>query len=310
MNGTEKARKLQDNINRVLIGKKEVVRDVVTCFLADGHILLEDVPGVGKTTLATALSASMDCSFGRIQFTPDTLPTDVTGTAVYQMQLQEFVYQPGVVMNHIILADEINRTSPKTQSGLLEAMEEKQVTVDGKIYPLPEPFLVIATQNPIEYLGTYPLPEAQLDRFMMKLSIGYPSPAEEIRMGQRFVAGEAQKKLHPVLTTDDILSMREELKSVAVSDKVLSYTEDIISATRNDEGFSLGASPRAMLHLLSAARAAAYLDDRDYVVPDDIKSAAEKVLPHRLVLSSEARIRKESPKALLHALIGRIRVPV
>ena len=306
----ERALQLQRNINRVLIGKEETVRDVVACFLADGHILLEDVPGVGKTTLALALSRSLNCSFGRIQFTPDTLPSDVTGGSVYRMQTGEFVYQPGPVMNHIILADEINRTSPKTQSGLLEAMEERQVSVDGAIYPLPEPFLVIATQNPIEYVGTYPLPEAQLDRFMMKLSIGYPAEEEELRMAQRFLSGEAANKIEAVLEPEDILEMRREAAGIAVSDKVLSYAETIISATRKEEGLSLGASPRAFLHLLAAARAQAYLDGRDYVRPDDIKELAVKVLSHRLVLSPEARIRRDSAREILKRLIQRIRVPV
>ncbi|MBR6321626.1 MAG: MoxR family ATPase [Lachnospiraceae bacterium] len=310
MDNREKAVRLQENINKVLIGKEEVVRDVVVCFLAGGHILLEDVPGVGKTTLALALARSMSCSFGRIQFTPDTLPSDVTGTAVYQMQLQQFVYQPGVVMNNIILADEINRTSPKTQAGLLEAMEEKQVSVDGKVYPLPEPFLVIATQNPIEYIGTYPLPEAQLDRFMMKLTIGYPDTEQELKMASRFLSGEADREIEAVIGPEDLLAMREELTGVTIQDKVLSYAETIITSTRSDEGFSLGASPRAFLHLLAAARANAYLDGRDYVRPDDVRDEAAKVLAHRMVLSPEARIRRDEPAALLRAMIGRIRVPV
>ena len=307
---TEKALRLQKNINQVLIGKEETVRDVVACFLADGHILLEDVPGVGKTTLALALSRSLNCSFGRIQFTPDTLPTDVTGGSVYRMQTGEFVYQPGPVMNHVILADEINRTSPKTQAGLLEAMEERQVSVDGEVYPLPEPFLVIATQNPIDYVGTYPLPEAQLDRFMMKLSIGYPAEEEELRMAARFLSGQASKKIEAVLEPEDILSMRKEVSQITVSEKVLSYAETIIGATRAEEGLALGASPRAFLHLLAASRAIAYLDGRDYVRPDDIKELSLKVLSHRMVLSSEARIRRDTATDILKRLIGRIRVPV
>ena len=306
----ELAEKLLKQINSVLIGKEETTRDVAACFFAGGHVLLEDVPGVGKTTLATALAKSLDCSFGRIQFTPDTLPSDVIGVSIYQMQKQEFVYQPGVVMNHVILADEINRTSPKTQSGLLEAMEEKQVTVDGKIYPLPEPFLVIATENPIEYVGTYPLPEAQLDRFMMKLSIGYPSKEDELRMATRFLTGEAASEIRPVMTTEDVLRIREDASKVTVSEKVLSYAEEIIHATRTTESLALGASPRAFLQLVAAARAEAWLDGRDYVNPDDIKSLAMKVLPHRLVLSSEARIRRDQASDILRTLIGRIRVPV
>ena len=301
---------LQDNINRVLVGKEETVRDVVTCFLAGGHILLEDVPGVGKTTLALALAKSLDLSFGRIQFTPDTLPSDVTGTSVYQMQTQAFVYQPGVIMNNIILADEINRTSPKTQSGLLQAMEEEKVTVDGKTYALPQPFLVIATQNPIEYVGTYPLPEAQMDRFMMKLTIGYPGEEDELKMAERYLSGQALEEISSVLTAQDVQAMRAEVRAVAVSDKVLSYAETIVKATRTEEGLTLGASPRALLQLLFAARSRAYIDGRDYVRPDDIRELAVKVLSHRVVLSQEARLRRESGADILRHMIGRIRVPV
>ena len=220
---TEKALRLQKNINQVLIGKEETVRDVVACFLADGHILLEDVPGVGKTTLALALSRSLNCSFGRIQFTPDTLPTDVTGGSVYRMQTGEFVYQPGPVMNHVILADEINRTSPKTQAGLLEAMEERQVSVDGEVYPLPEPFLVIATQNPIEYVGTYPLPEAQLDRFMMKLSIGYPAEEEELTL--LFDDSSSKPVVFTFTLEDETLILRRE-EAAGTSEYILEKTAD------------------------------------------------------------------------------------
>ena len=209
-----KALALKDGVNRFFVGKEEVTEDVIICLLSGGHVLLEDVPGVGKTTLALSLARSMKCSFGRLQFTPDTLPSDVSGMSVYRMNTGEFVYQPGVVMNNVVLADEINRTSPKTQAGLLEAMEELKVTVDNVVHPLPEPFLVIATQNPVEFLGTYPLPEAQLDRFMMRLSIGYPGREEELSMAEKALSGELYREAEAVADAADVLAMREEAASV------------------------------------------------------------------------------------------------
>ncbi len=304
------AEQLKENINQVFVGKEETVENLLICFLSGGHVLLEDVPGVGKTTLALALAKSIACSFGRIQFTPDTLPGDVTGVSAYNMKTGEFVYQPGAVMNQVILADEINRTSPKTQSSLLEAMAEGQVTVDGRIYSLPQPFLVIATQNPVEFLGTYPLPEAQLDRFMMRLSIGYPDREQEVRMATLFLQGKTLEKVKAVCRGEDILTMRREISEVVVKEAVLGYIEDIVRATRQEERFVLGASPRAMLALLRASQARAFLQRRGFVKPDDVKDVAMQVLGHRLILSSEARMRKENREKILKSLILQVRIPI
>jgi len=310
MNHWEKAKNLQDQINQVFIGKEEVVEHIIICLLAGGHILLEDVPGVGKTTLALTLAKAMECSFGRIQFTPDTLPGDVAGMSVFNMKTGEFTYQPGVMMNHIILADEINRTSPKTQAGLLEAMEEGQVTVDGVVHRLPDPFLVIATQNPVEFLGTYPLPEAQLDRFMMRLSIGYPEREREIEMVSLFLKGQTPDQVEVVCKADDILTMRREVQAVTVKEPLLNYMEDIVKATRQEPSLVLGASPRALLSLVRASQARAFLHGRDFVKPDDVKAVALQVLAHRLVLSSQARIQNVAAGDMLKSLILKVKVPV
>ncbi len=310
MDNYQSAKRLMENINQVFVGKETVVENLLTAFLAGGHVLLEDVPGVGKTTLALALAKSMACRFGRIQFTPDTLPGDVTGLSVYNMKTGEFVYQPGAVMNQVLLADEINRTSPKTQASLLEAMAEGQVTVDGVIHSLPSPFFVMATQNPVEFLGTYPLPEAQMDRFMMRLSIGYPDREQEIRMASRFLQGQTLTRMEAVCETRDIAAMREEVSKISVGNSLLGYIEDLIEATRAEQLFVLGASPRAMLALVCASQAKAFLQGRDYVKPDDVKAVAMQVLGHRLVLSSEARIRREDKDKILKSLVLKIKIPV
>lgn len=310
MNGGEMIKALRENINAVFVGKEHIVDDVLICLLAGGHVLLEDVPGVGKTTLALSLAKSMDAKFGRIQFTPDTLPSDVVGVSVYQAKTEEFVFRPGVVMNHVLLADEINRTSPKTQSALLEAMAEGQVTVDGEEYLLLQPFLVIATQNPKEFVGTYPLPEAQLDRFMMCLSIGYPERQQEMKMAELFLQGKTPDKIQPVCSAEDILKLREEVKKVTVKENVLGYMEDIVTMTRQDDRIMLGASPRALLALVSASRACAYLQGRDYVKPDDVKAVAVQVLSHRMVLSPEARLHMAKEKQILDQIIVKVKVPM
>ena len=310
MSEFELAKKLEESINRVFIGKEDVVEDLLTCLLAGGHVLLEDVPGVGKTTLAATLARSMECSFGRIQFTPDTMPGDVSGVSVYNMKTNDFEYRPGAVMAQVLLADEINRTSPKTQASLLEAMAEGQVTVDGTVYSLPRPFLVIATQNPVEFIGTYPLPEAQLDRFMMRLSIGYPDREQEMRMAAQFLEGQTPDRVEQVCGAEDVLRMQSKVREVAVKESVVGYIEDLIALTRSEPRFVLGASPRAMLALLRASQGKAFLQGRDFVKPDDVKAVAAQVLQHRLALSSEARIQKVDAQSVLKSLILKVKVPV
>lgn len=298
------------NIEKVIIGKTEVIELAVITLLSEGHLLIEDVPGVGKTTLAKAISKSIDCGFNRIQFTPDTMPSDITGVSVYNMQTGQFEFTPGAIMNHIILADEVNRTSPKTQASLLEAMEEKQISVDGKTYPLPTPFMVIATQNPIDYLGTYNLPEAQLDRFLMKLSIGYPSMADEKRMADYYIRQSPIKSLEAVTDGKTISAMQEEVKTVKIHRDLISYIIEIVDGTRKDTNIALGASPRAILALIRASQAAAYYDLRDYCIPDDILKVIQPVIKHRLILSPEARLNKLTAEKVLDKIIAKYRVPI
>lgn len=300
---------LRDRINKVFVGKKDVVDNVLICLLAGGHVLLEDVPGVGKTTLARTLAQAVRCSFGRIQFTPDTLPSDVTGMTVYNQKTGSFEYREGTVMNQILLADEINRTSPKTQAALLEAMAESQVTVDGVRYPLPAPFLVIATQNPIEFVGTYPLPEAQLDRFMMRLSVGYPDREAELTMTRNFLQNASEESVEGVCSAEDIERMKQEVADVHVSEGILGYLQEIIALTRTDGKLALGASPRALLALTRASQAHAYLAGRGFVKPDDVRDVAVPVLHHRVVLTPEARIAKEQADDVLAVIIRQARIP-
>ncbi len=302
--------KLKNHMCEYFVGKESVVENVLICLLAGGHVLLEDVPGVGKTTLAKTLAKSVDCDFGRIQFTPDTLPGDVIGTTIYNMKTGEFAYKEGSVMHQIILADEINRTSPKTQASLLEAMEEGKVTVDGKTHELPKPFMVIATQNPVEFLGTYPLPEAQTDRFMMKLSIGYPDAEEERRLAGNFLAGKVADQIESICKTEDVLKMKEAVAVVHLSEGVIQYIQEIVDITREEKRFVLGASPRAMLALIRASQAHAYLEERDFVKPDDVKAVAINVLHHRLSLTSEAMIQGEDVDKVLKALVVKVTVPM
>lgn len=303
--------KIAQNINKALIGKEDVVELAVITLLSQGHLLLEDVPGVGKTTLANALAKSIGCGFSRIQFTPDTLPGDVTGLTVYNMKSGSFEFSKGAVMSNIVLADEINRTSPKTQAALLEAMQERQVTVDGKTYPLEAPFMVIATQNPVDFLGTYNLPEAQLDRFLMKLSVGYPSAVDERDMAKRFLAGgEDFTGVSAVVEQADVLHMQREVEQVAISSELIDYIIAITGATRKRPSISLGASPRATLALTRTAQAAAYMAGRDFVVPDDIQRLVPHVLSHRLVLSVDAKIQKQVPSILLSDVVRSVPVPI
>lgn len=303
-------RRLRENIRSYFFGREDVAENLLTCLFAGGHVLLEDVPGVGKTTLARTLSRLIDCSFARIQFTPDTLPTDITGLSVYNMKTGDFEYKEGSIMHQMILADEINRTSPRTQAALLEAMAEGKVSVDGRSYDLPQPFMVIATQNPVEFLGTYPLPEAQTDRFMMRLTIGYPDADDEIRMAGEYITGKNVDDIKPVCSGADISGLRELAGNIHVSDGILRYAQQIVAATRSEESFVTGASPRALLHLVEAARAKAFLSERDYVIPDDIKAVAVNVLHHRLPLSSEARIRREDTDRIITRLMLAAHVPM
>ena len=302
--------RLKNCINEYFIGKNEVVENVLICLLAGGHVLLEDVPGVGKTTLVRTLAGAIDLEFGRIQFTPDTLPSDVVGVSIYNMKTGEFEYKEGAIMHNLLLADEINRTSPKTQASLLEAMAEEQVTVDGVNYALPQPFMVLATQNPVEFIGTYSLPEAQLDRFMMKLSIGYPSEEDEIRLARNYTDGKMDETIESVCSGKDILALREQVKTVHVSDAVLTYIRRIIENTRKESRFVIGASPRAMLFLVAASRARAFLEGRDYVKPDDVKAVAVQVLHHRFTLTSKARIDQEDVDKIVRGIILKTKIPM
>ncbi len=302
--------KMKRNMEKVLVGKPDVINRVLISLLAKGHVLLEDVPGVGKTTLAVALANTVGCSFNRIQFTPDTLPSDITGTSIYNMHTGKFEFIKGAVMNNIVLADEINRTSPKTQASLLEAMEEGQVTVDGKTHEIPKPFMIIATQNPIEYMGTYRLPEAQMDRFFMRLSIGYPKEEEEKEMIHRFLSSAKWKEILPVVTEEEVLKMQEEVSQIQVHKDLIQYIVTIIKRTRESSDLVLGASPRAMLCLTRGAQAAAYMSGRDFVIPEDILLVVKPILTHRLMISSEALLNKQTVEGILTGILNKIKTPV
>ena len=302
--------KLRELINEYFIGNDEVVENILICLLAGGHVLIEDVPGVGKTTLVKTLAAAVDLDFGRIQFTPDTLPSDVTGSTVLNMKTGEFEYREGSIMHRIILADEINRTSPKTQSALLEAMAEGKVTVDDKVIKLPDPFMIIATQNPVSFVGTYPLPEAQLDRFMMKLSIGYPTPENEVILTRNFLEGKTSDKIKSVISEADVLKIKEDVRKIKIADSVLKYAGEIVSLTRKENRFVMGVSPRAMIMLVQASQAKAYLSGRDFVTPDDIKAVAVNTLHHRVALTYEAKITGESIDKIIYSNVIKAKVPM
>ncbi|MBO7354087.1 MAG: MoxR family ATPase [Lachnospiraceae bacterium] len=301
--------KIRENIHTAFVGSDTIVDRLICCLLAEGHILLEDVPGVGKTTLALSLAHSINCSFGRVSFSPDTLPSDITGVSVYNAASKSFEFKPGPILNNIFLADEINRTPPKTQSALLEVMQEKKVTADGISYPIDGIFMVIATQNPVEFAGTYPLPEAQLDRFMMKLSLGYPSKEDELKLANVFLTGHNAGQVDSVCTMDDIIRLQSMVREIKVADNVLGYIHNIVDATRKEKRFVIGASPRAMLCLVRASQANAFMSGRDFVRPDDVKQMYVPVLLHRLILSVEAKMSQEDPESVLRGIVSKVEVP-
>ncbi len=306
---TAVARRIADNVATVIVGKNDAIEQALAAFIAEGHILVEDVPGVGKTMLARALAVSIGGSFSRIQFTPDMLPSDVTGVSVYNQADGEFSFRSGPIFAQLVLADEINRATPKTQSALLEAMEERQVTVDGESHLLTPPFLVIATQNSIEYEGTFPLPEAQLDRFLMRVNIGYPQFDEEMTIIAQQEHSHPIHDLQPIASQDDVLQLQEEARSVYVDDLVREYLVTLAEATRSHPDAALGASPRASLGLFRTGRALALIRGRDYVLPDDIKELAVGVLSHRIVLTPAARMRGVRPERLVAELLDTVPVP-
>jgi MoxR-like ATPase len=297
------------NISTVVHGKRDAVELAVTCLLAEGHLLVEDVPGVGKTSLAKALAASIDCSWKRVQFTPDLLPADLVGVSVYQRASESFVFQPGPLFANIVLADEINRASPKTQSALLESMEERQVSADGRSHRLPDPFMVIATQNPIEQEGTYRLPESQLDRFLMRLSLGYPDRSAELDILDSHGAADALTDLQPVLSVEEVLAMTRAVRSVHLAPALKGYLVDLAEASRSHPGLTLGLSPRATLQLARATRSRAAARGRDYATPDDVKAVAVPVLAHRVLMRPEAAARGLTGELAVREVIGAVSVP-
>lgn len=303
------ADRICDNVEKVIIGKRREVQMTLIALLCEGHLLIEDVPGVGKTMLARAISRSIGCDFRRIQFTPDMLPSDVTGVSVFNQKTLEFEFRPGPIMTQIVLTDEINRATPKTQSALLEAMEERQVTVDGATYPLEKPFLVLATQNPIEYEGTFPLPEAQLDRFMMRITLGYPQPEQEMRVL------DSQRSRHPindlgqVVSGEELVAAQQAVTEVYVDELIKEYIVGLANATRKHPDIYLGVSPRGSLALFKTGRARAAVENRDFVIPDDIKALAESTLAHRLIISPSARIKNVDPRAVLNEILDATPVP-
>jgi MoxR-like ATPase len=301
--------RIATNIEKVIQGKRREIELVITCLLAEGHVLIEDVPGVGKTLLAKSLARSVDCTFNRIQFTPDLLPSDVTGVSVWDRERAEFVFKPGAIFANIVVGDEINRASPKTQAALLEAMEERQVTVDGVTRPLTPPFMVVATQNPLEHEGTYPLPEAQLDRFMMRISIGYPSRDKELEMLDTHGRRSAFQDLGPVVSAEEVCRLIDQARVVQVAPAVKSYIIDLVDATRRHPDLLLGGSPRSALYLQRVARVVAAASGREYVIPDDVKGVAQAVLAHRLALRPEAQMRGATVEEVVEDVLRHSRVP-
>ena len=304
------ANKIRENVARVIVGKSDVVNLTLVALLSEGHILFEDVPGIGKTTLAKALARSLGCTFHRIQFTPDLLPSDVTGLAVYNQKTQEFEFRPGPIMSQIVLADEINRATPRTQSALLEAMQERQITVDGETRMLPRPFLVLGTQNPIELEGTFPLPEAQVDRFFIRLKLGYPTEEEESTILLRFEREDPLENLQSVVDPVSLLEMERSVRTVRVESSLRDYIIAIVRATRAHASVELGASPRGSLYLYRASQAYAALDGRDFVLPDDVKYLTPFVLTHRVIISAQTRLRGRGAEQVVKDVVDSVPVPV
>jgi MoxR-like ATPase len=307
---SELARRIRENVQTVIVGKDSAINLALVAVLCEGHVLLEDVPGIGKTTLARALAASLGCSYRRIQFTPDLLPSDVTGVNWFNQKEQEFQFRAGPVMSQVVLADEINRATPRTQSALLESMQERQVTVDGVTWPLPRPFLVLATQNPVELEGTFPLPEAQIDRFLLRIVIGYPSESEEQQMLERFRLVDPLPELQAVTSPEEILRSQAERRQVRVEASVRDYLVRVARGTREHHDIDLGASPRATLALYGAAQAWAAIQARDYVLPDDVKEMAPHVLTHRLMIAPQSQLRGRQPSELVADIVDAVPVPV
>jgi len=303
------AERITANVEEVIVGKHESVQLTTIALLCEGHVLIEDVPGTGKTMLAKSVSKSLGCTFRRIQFTPDMLPSDVTGVSVFNQKTREFEFRPGPVIAQIVLTDEINRATPKTQSALLEAMEERQITVDGVTYPMEQPFLVLATQNPIEYEGTFPLPEAQLDRFMMRIDLGYPETKDEITMLDRQQHSHPITRIEQVVTREELLEAQRKIKNVFVNDLVKEYIVKLVNATRKHPDVYLGASPRGSIALYKTSQARAAILGRDYVIPDDLKALAMVTLAHRLIISPSARIKNVDPRAVIQEILDSTPVP-
>lgn len=304
------AARLRENIQKVIVGKSDVIDLALIAVLCEGHLLFEDVPGTGKTTLAKTIAASLGCSFRRVQFTPDLLPSDLTGIYYFNQKSQEFEFRPGPIISQVLLADEINRATPRTQSALLEAMQERQVTVDIATHPLPRPFLVLATQNPVELEGTFPLPEAQLDRFLMKVALGYPDEISESNMLVRFEKSDPLDTLPSVVNPDDILTMQQQVRTVRVESSVRQYVVNVCRATRRHEDIMLGASPRATMALYRTAQARAAVQGRDFVLPDDVKQLAPHVLTHRLIVNPQTRLRGRLAEDLVVEIVNSVPVPV
>ena len=309
INIESKLSKLRQNLSTVIHGKDELIRLLLVALAADGSVLLEDVPGVGKTTLAKALAKSIDVKYQRIQFTPDLLPSDILGSPIYNPVQGTFTFRRGPIFCSVLLADEINRASPRTQSALLEAMNERQVTIEGKRHKLEEPFLVLATQNPVEFQGTYPLPEAQLDRFLLELHVGYPDPETELEILYDQQVEHPLERIGPVMNREDVLELQRQVRKVHVEKAVSQYLVELVRRTRLDGRVKLGVSPRGSLMLFRAAQAAAFLDGRDYVLPDDVQQMAPHVLSHRLVLTSKARFAGVTARRIIEELLERVRVP-